>query len=41
MLRSCGWQAIQYLGEEIYLCQDRSADVVTGVMHGIPAGFTM
>ena len=40
MLHSCGWRAIRYMGEEIYVCQGRSAGLPMGAMHGIPASLS-
>jgi len=38
MLRSCGWQSIGYLGEEIYHCGNRSAVLPTEPRPRLPAG---
>ncbi len=35
MLRSCGWQSIQSLGEEIYYCAGRSARPPLGAVPGL------
>lgn len=35
MLRSCGWQSMQYIGEEIYVCWDRQVGLPPGARSGL------
>lgn len=38
MLRSCGWQSIRYIGEEIYHCGDRSVGLAAGARPDVLSG---
>lgn len=38
MLRSCGWRSVESIGEEIYYCGNRSADLPLGARPEVMAG---